>query len=153
MQTPHRVWDFCFTDVSCSGHKENKRRIQWHAAYTGWIDWAMFVCVYLQRKVPEFDSMFSNLPHHPRFTLRLHAADPVPAFINRRWRGHAEQRRETLQTLAGYTHTHTIPAPESWKERYTPTHDVPVSFERHASGYQKVSNLYRHSAVCYHDNK
>ncbi|MCJ8732841.1 hypothetical protein PDJAM_G00215890 [Pangasius djambal] len=53
------------------------------------------------RKVPEFDSMFSNLPHHPRFTLRLHAADPVPAFIDRRWRGHAEQRRETLQTLSG----------------------------------------------------
>ncbi|XP_060733369.1 cilia- and flagella-associated protein 91 [Tachysurus vachellii] len=57
--------------------------------------------VYHVRKVPEFNSMFSDLPHHPRFTLHLNAADPVPAFINRRWRGHAEQRRETLQTLAG----------------------------------------------------
>ncbi|XP_072541115.1 cilia- and flagella-associated protein 91 isoform X2 [Salminus brasiliensis] len=42
-----------------------------------------------------------NLPHHPRFTLRLDGADPVPAFIDRRWRGHSEQRREALKTLAG----------------------------------------------------
>ncbi|XP_017325120.1 cilia- and flagella-associated protein 91 [Ictalurus punctatus] len=53
------------------------------------------------RKVPEFNSMFSILPHHPSFTLCLHTANPVPAFIDRRWRGHAEQKRETLQTLAG----------------------------------------------------
>ncbi|TUJ74862.1 Cilia- and flagella-associated protein 91 [Bagarius yarrelli] len=52
-------------------------------------------------KVPEFNSMFSNLPHHPSFTLQLNAPDPVPSSIDRRWRGHAEQRRETLQTLAG----------------------------------------------------
>lgn len=57
-------------------------------------------------KIPEFKSMFSNLPHHPRLTLRLRAADPVPAFIDRRWRGLAEQRKETLHTL-GYTHTNT----------------------------------------------
>ncbi|XP_053352971.1 cilia- and flagella-associated protein 91 [Clarias gariepinus] len=50
-------------------------------------------------KIPEFKSMFSNLPHHPRLTLRLRAADPVPAFIDRRWRGLAEQRKETLHTL------------------------------------------------------
>uniref|UniRef100_A0A8C2BFX2 Cilia- and flagella-associated protein 91 n=1 Tax=Cyprinus carpio TaxID=7962 RepID=A0A8C2BFX2_CYPCA len=30
--------------------------------------------------------MFSNLPHHPRFTLRLEATEPVPVFIDRRWR-------------------------------------------------------------------
>ncbi|XP_022535828.2 cilia- and flagella-associated protein 91 [Astyanax mexicanus] len=53
------------------------------------------------RRVPEFNSMFSNLPHHPRFTLRLDAADPVPAFIDRRWRGQSEQRREALKTLSG----------------------------------------------------
>ncbi|XP_027018389.2 cilia- and flagella-associated protein 91-like isoform X2 [Tachysurus fulvidraco] len=46
-------------------------------------------------KVPEFNSMFSDLPHYPRFTLRLNPVDPVPSFIDRRWRGHAEQRRET----------------------------------------------------------
>ncbi|XP_066497260.1 cilia- and flagella-associated protein 91 isoform X2 [Hoplias malabaricus] len=53
------------------------------------------------KKVPEFTSMFSNLPHHPRFTLRLDAADPVPSFIDRRWKGHSEQRREALKTLTG----------------------------------------------------
>ncbi|KAK2905285.1 hypothetical protein QQF64_033558 [Cirrhinus molitorella] len=53
------------------------------------------------RKVPEFNSMFSNLPHHPRFTLRLEATDPVPVFIDRRWRGYAEQKRQALQQLTG----------------------------------------------------
>ncbi|TRY86695.1 hypothetical protein DNTS_028778, partial [Danionella cerebrum] len=51
------------------------------------------------RKVPEFSSMFSNLPHHPSFTLCLEASDPVPAFIDRRWPGFTEQRRLTLQRL------------------------------------------------------
>lgn len=57
-------------------------------------------CLYQQR-VPEFNSMFSNLPHHPRFTLRLEATDPVPAFIDRSWRGFGEQKRQTLQRLTG----------------------------------------------------
>jgi len=45
--------------------------------------------------------MFSNLAHHPRYTLRLESTDPVPAFIDRRWRGFAEQRRQALQRLTG----------------------------------------------------
>ncbi|KAI1885239.1 hypothetical protein AGOR_G00218120 [Albula goreensis] len=49
------------------------------------------------KRVPEFNSMFSDLPHHPRYALRLDTVDPVPAFIDRRWRGHSEQRREALQ--------------------------------------------------------
>ncbi|TNN59291.1 Protein MAATS1 [Liparis tanakae] len=53
------------------------------------------------KRVPEFGCMFSELPHHPRYTVQLQPADPVPAFIDRRWRGHAEQRREALQQLAG----------------------------------------------------
>ncbi|XP_076858726.1 cilia- and flagella-associated protein 91 [Brachyhypopomus gauderio] len=52
-------------------------------------------------KVPDFNSMFSNLPHHPRYTLRLGVADPVPNFIDRRWRGPSEQRREALKMLSG----------------------------------------------------
>ncbi|XP_064185746.1 cilia- and flagella-associated protein 91-like isoform X2 [Anguilla rostrata] len=41
--------------------------------------------------------MFSELPHRPRYSLRLDAADPVPAFIDRRWRGLAEQRKEAMR--------------------------------------------------------
>lgn len=48
-----------------------------------------------------FGSMFSNLSHYPRYTVQLDAADPVPATINRSWRGHTEQRKEALQQLAG----------------------------------------------------
>ncbi|XP_034549653.1 cilia- and flagella-associated protein 91 [Notolabrus celidotus] len=53
------------------------------------------------RRVPEFGSMFSNLPHHPRYTIKLDSSDPVPPTIDRRWRGHTEQRRGALQQLAG----------------------------------------------------
>ncbi|XP_070694504.1 cilia- and flagella-associated protein 91 [Pempheris klunzingeri] len=61
------------------------------------------------RKVPEFGSMFSNLPHHPRYSIQLDPVDPVPASVDRRWRGHTEQRREALQQLAG-----VIPNAQSW---------------------------------------
>ncbi|XP_040004302.1 cilia- and flagella-associated protein 91 isoform X2 [Xiphias gladius] len=53
------------------------------------------------RKVPEFGSLFSDLSHHPRYTVQLDPADPVPASIDRRWRGHTERRKEALQQLAG----------------------------------------------------
>ncbi|TDH06784.1 hypothetical protein EPR50_G00117100 [Perca flavescens] len=64
------------------------------------------------RRVPEFGSMFSNLFHHPRYTLQLDPTDPVPASIDRRWRGHTEQRREAMQQLAG-----VIPNAQSWLKR------------------------------------
>ncbi|XP_071332361.1 cilia- and flagella-associated protein 91 [Trachinotus anak] len=53
------------------------------------------------RRVPQFGSMFSSLPHHPQYTVQLNPADPVPASIDRRWQGHTEQRKEALQQLAG----------------------------------------------------
>ncbi|CAJ1079554.1 cilia- and flagella-associated protein 91 [Xyrichtys novacula] len=53
------------------------------------------------RQVPVFESMFSTLPHHPSYTLQLDASDPVPPTIERRWQGHAEQRKAALQQLAG----------------------------------------------------
>ncbi|XP_040912924.1 cilia- and flagella-associated protein 91 [Toxotes jaculatrix] len=64
------------------------------------------------QRVPEFDSMFSNLSHHPRYTLQLDHTDPVPASIDRRWRGHTEQRKEALQQLAG-----VIPKAQLWLKR------------------------------------
>ncbi|MED6245671.1 hypothetical protein ATANTOWER_006425 [Ataeniobius toweri] len=50
------------------------------------------------RKVPEFASMFSS---KPQYTLKLDPAEPVPSYSDYHWRGHAEQRREALQQLAG----------------------------------------------------
>ncbi|KAM6978410.1 cilia- and flagella-associated protein 91 [Tautogolabrus adspersus] len=68
---------------------------------------------YRVRRVPEFGSMFSNLSHHPRYTVQLDSADPVPTFIDRCWRGHTEQRREALQQqLAG-----VIPNDTLWLKR------------------------------------
>ncbi|XP_045909862.1 cilia- and flagella-associated protein 91 isoform X2 [Micropterus dolomieu] len=64
------------------------------------------------RRVPEFESMFSNLPHHPRYTVQLDPVDPVPVFIDRRWRGHTEQRRGALQQLAG-----VFPNAQPWLKR------------------------------------
>uniref|UniRef100_A0A671W4K8 Cilia- and flagella-associated protein 91 n=1 Tax=Sparus aurata TaxID=8175 RepID=A0A671W4K8_SPAAU len=59
------------------------------------------VAINYPKGVPEFESMFSCLSHYPRSTVQLNPSDPVPASIDRRWRGHTEQRREALQQLAG----------------------------------------------------
>ncbi|XP_062265145.1 cilia- and flagella-associated protein 91 [Platichthys flesus] len=55
------------------------------------------------RRMPEFDSMFSSLPHHPGFTLQLDPTDPVPPAVDRAWRGYRDQHREALQQLTGVT--------------------------------------------------
>uniref|UniRef100_A0A667WZT9 Cilia- and flagella-associated protein 91 n=1 Tax=Myripristis murdjan TaxID=586833 RepID=A0A667WZT9_9TELE len=54
-----------------------------------------------QRRVPEFGTMFSALPHYPQHTIQLNTTDPVPGFIDRRWQGQVEQRREALQVTPG----------------------------------------------------
>ncbi|XP_054471005.1 cilia- and flagella-associated protein 91 [Anoplopoma fimbria] len=64
------------------------------------------------RRVTEFGSMFSDLSHHPRYTVQLDPADPIPASVDRRWRGHTQQRIEALQQLAG-----VIPNAHLWLKR------------------------------------
>lgn len=54
-----------------------------------------------QRKVPDYESMFSTLAHYPWYTLDLDSADPVPAFVDRRWHGYRDERKEALHQLAG----------------------------------------------------
>uniref|UniRef100_A0A8C6Z222 Cilia- and flagella-associated protein 91 n=1 Tax=Nothoprocta perdicaria TaxID=30464 RepID=A0A8C6Z222_NOTPE len=44
--------------------------------------------------------MFSTLTHFPGYNLCLEGKDPVPPFIDRRWRGRHQQRLEALQLLA-----------------------------------------------------
>ncbi|XP_040195144.1 cilia- and flagella-associated protein 91 [Rana temporaria] len=61
------------------------------------------------QRVPEYPTMFSELVHHPRHTLRLQLRDPVPSFIDRQWRGRGEQRMLALRQLAGSQPTFTTP--------------------------------------------
>ncbi|KAM4702446.1 cilia- and flagella-associated protein 91 [Discoglossus pictus] len=49
------------------------------------------------QKIPTFPTMFSELVHQPRYTLRLQLKDPVPQFMDRQWRGRREQRMGALQ--------------------------------------------------------
>uniref|UniRef100_A0ACB8EST7 Uncharacterized protein n=1 Tax=Sphaerodactylus townsendi TaxID=933632 RepID=A0ACB8EST7_9SAUR len=52
------------------------------------------------KKLPVFKTMFSNLVHYPRYTMKLEEKNPVPPFIDRRWKGRAQQRLEALQKLS-----------------------------------------------------
>ncbi|OXB68909.1 hypothetical protein ASZ78_005346, partial [Callipepla squamata] len=51
-------------------------------------------------KVPIFRSMLSSLIHFPAYGLCLEGKGAVPLFMDRRWRGRAQQRLEALQQLA-----------------------------------------------------
>ncbi|KAL6100955.1 cfap91 [Pungitius sinensis] len=53
------------------------------------------------KRLINFGSMFSELSHHPQYTVQLDTRDPVPASIERRWRGPEGHRTEALQQLAG----------------------------------------------------
>ncbi|XP_034442399.1 cilia- and flagella-associated protein 91 isoform X1 [Hippoglossus hippoglossus] len=59
------------------------------------------VSLHRVRRVPDFGSMFSSLPHHPGYTLQLDPADPVPASVDRGWRGYRDQHSGALQQLTG----------------------------------------------------
>jgi len=48
------------------------------------------------KRVPVYQTMFSELSHHPRFAVRLDTTDPVPKSINREWRGYGDQHRESM---------------------------------------------------------
>lgn len=89
---PHRVHDYLYDHVYTVSSEKDHARASFRA----------HASLDRVKKVPEYKAMFSNLPHHPRYTLRLEATDPVPAFIDRRWRGRVEQRREALQQIAAY---------------------------------------------------
>lgn len=55
-----------------------------------------------QKRVPNYPTMFSVLPHHPRFQMKLESTDPVPKFVSRQWRGYAEQEREAMVRYKTY---------------------------------------------------
>jgi len=44
-------------------------------------------CDLLQKRMPIYNTMFSDLQRYPRYEVRLDTVDPVPRFIARQWRG------------------------------------------------------------------
>ncbi|XP_072901447.1 cilia- and flagella-associated protein 91 isoform X2 [Hemitrygon akajei] len=54
------------------------------------------------KKIPEYNTMFSNLQHFPRYFLQLDHNNPVPKFIDQRWRGYEEKRQDAIKQLAKY---------------------------------------------------
>ncbi|XP_041529107.1 cilia- and flagella-associated protein 91 isoform X2 [Microtus oregoni] len=71
------------------------------------------------RKVPHFRSMFSNLFHHPRYSMYWNKSDPVPLCVNREWRGQEARHKEVLRLCATVDASFQMP-----KEEYE---DVDVS--------------------------
>ncbi|KAM9020389.1 cilia- and flagella-associated protein 91 isoform 2-T3 [Ara ararauna] len=60
-------------------------------------------------KAPMLRSMFRTLIHFPSYGVWLEGKDPVPPFIDRRWRGSAQQRLVALQQLAAARSSLHIP--------------------------------------------
>ncbi|KAM7322104.1 hypothetical protein ACRRTK_018945 [Alexandromys fortis] len=64
------------------------------------------------RKVPHFRSMFSNLFHHPRYSMYWSKSDPVPLCVNREWRGQEARHKEVLRLGATVDASFQMPKEE-----------------------------------------
>ncbi|GFO15944.1 cilia- and flagella-associated protein 91 [Plakobranchus ocellatus] len=64
------------------------------------------------KRVPEYKTMFSELRHHPRFSVRLDVTDPVPKFIGREWRGYADQHREAVSRYTTFNYDPSVQVPQ-----------------------------------------
>jgi len=51
----------------------------------------------VQKRVPVYNTMFSDLHHYPRYEVRLDTVDPVPRFIARQWRGQQAAQNAALR--------------------------------------------------------
>ncbi|XP_048459044.1 cilia- and flagella-associated protein 91 [Rhincodon typus] len=56
----------------------------------------------MQKKVPDYKTMFSNLEHFPSYTVQLDYNDSVPKFVDQRWRGYREKKQEAIKQLAAH---------------------------------------------------
>ncbi|EDO40940.1 predicted protein [Nematostella vectensis] len=63
------------------------------------------------KRVPHYKTMFSDLPHHPRYSVHLEVTDPVPKFIPRQWRGYQEQAREALIRYTTFNYDPNVSVP------------------------------------------
>ncbi|XP_070597996.1 cilia- and flagella-associated protein 91 isoform X1 [Erythrolamprus reginae] len=86
---PNRAFDFLYDPLyELSSEKDHAQaNVQAHLIHDE------------MRKVPEFKTMFSNLIHYPSYFVQLEEKNPVPPFIDRRWRGKVQQRFQTFQQL------------------------------------------------------
>ncbi|XP_021040570.1 cilia- and flagella-associated protein 91 [Mus caroli] len=60
------------------------------------------------KKVPNFRSMFSNLFHHPRYSMYWSKTDPVPSHVTREWKGQAKHK-EVLRLQAAMDTSFQMP--------------------------------------------
>ncbi|KAK7491063.1 hypothetical protein BaRGS_00017759 [Batillaria attramentaria] len=78
------------------------------------------------KRVPIYPTMFSELRHHPRFEIKLDTTDPVPRFVQRAWRGYADQHREAMVRYTTFNYDPSVSIPPkvyentevSGRERY-----------------------------------
>uniref|UniRef100_A0A8C6HHT8 Cilia- and flagella-associated protein 91 n=1 Tax=Mus spicilegus TaxID=10103 RepID=A0A8C6HHT8_MUSSI len=61
------------------------------------------------KKVPNFRSMFSNLFHHPRYSMYWSKTDPVPSHVTREWRGQEAKHKEVLRLQAAMDTSFQMP--------------------------------------------
>ncbi|XP_078088181.1 cilia- and flagella-associated protein 91 [Mustelus asterias] len=61
-----------------------------------------FTAINRLKKVPEYKAMFSNLHRFPSYTFQLDRNDPVPKFVDQRWRGYGERKQEAIKQLTAY---------------------------------------------------
>uniref|UniRef100_A0A8D0B6B2 Cilia- and flagella-associated protein 91 n=1 Tax=Salvator merianae TaxID=96440 RepID=A0A8D0B6B2_SALMN len=90
IMAPNRAFDFLYDPlyVLSSERDHAQATIQAHLIHDE------------MRKIPEFKTMFSNLIHYPPYSMQLKEKNPVPPFIDRRWRGREGRRLEAFQKLA-----------------------------------------------------
>uniref|UniRef100_A0A1I8JK68 Cilia- and flagella-associated protein 91 n=1 Tax=Macrostomum lignano TaxID=282301 RepID=A0A1I8JK68_9PLAT len=63
------------------------------------------------QRVPVQGSMFSDLRHYPRLQLRISQHDPVPKFVNRQWKGYADQARDALIRYKKFNYDPSVEIP------------------------------------------
>ena len=51
---------------------------------------------FIQKAIPIYKTMFSELKHHPRFQLQLKPSDVVPSHMNQDWPGKSNFQREAI---------------------------------------------------------
>jgi len=68
------------------------KHFSYHCLYVG--GYFLLWCDVMQKRVPIYNTMFSELHRYPRYEVRVDAVDPVPKFIARQWRGQMSEPQD-----------------------------------------------------------